>query len=46
MHLRELMAQDMLPGIHSIVWDSTDETGNNVSSGVYIYQLQAGKFTK
>ncbi|MFC1574097.1 SBBP repeat-containing protein, partial [Candidatus Latescibacterota bacterium] len=33
------------PGTHSVVWDGTDESGNRVSSGVYIYQLKAGKFT-
>ncbi len=34
------------PGIHSVVWDGIDETGNRVSSGIYIYRLQAGKFTR
>ncbi|MFC1539409.1 right-handed parallel beta-helix repeat-containing protein [Candidatus Latescibacterota bacterium] len=34
------------PGIHSVVWDGTDESGNNVSSGIYIYMLQAGEFRK
>lgn len=32
-------------GEHSVVWDGTDEMGRNVSSGVYIYQLQSGKTT-
>jgi len=34
------------PGIYSVVWHGTDTTGNIVSSGIYIYQLQAGDFTK
>jgi len=33
-------------GVHSALWDGTDETGNKVSSGIYIYRLQAGKFNK
>jgi Tol biopolymer transport system component len=34
------------PGVHSVVWDATDATGNRVSSGVYIYRLRAGEFTQ
>lgn len=31
-------------GYHSVRWDGRDLSGNSVSSGVYIYQLQAGTF--
>ncbi len=31
-------------GYHSVRWDGRDWSGNSVSSGVYIYQLQAGSF--
>jgi len=34
------------PGDHSFIWDGNDENGNNVSSGIYIYQLKAGEFTR
>jgi Tol biopolymer transport system component len=34
------------PGVHSVVWDGTDDSGNRVSSGVYIYQLKAGNFVQ
>ena len=30
-------------GINSIVWDTTNDHGQPVSAGIYIYQLQAGK---
>jgi hypothetical protein len=29
-------------GSHSVVWDSTDETGCSVGSGVYLYRLSSG----
>jgi hypothetical protein len=32
------------PGFHSATWDSRDRHGNRVSSGVYYYRLEAGKF--
>ncbi|CUT00365.1 FG-GAP repeat domain-containing protein [Candidatus Kryptobacter tengchongensis] len=31
-------------GKHKITWDGTDENGNKVASGVYIYKISAGKF--
>jgi outer membrane protein assembly factor BamB len=32
------------PGWHEVIWDGTDISGNVVSTGVYIYSLQAGDF--
>ncbi|MBL8008930.1 MAG: T9SS type A sorting domain-containing protein, partial [Ignavibacteria bacterium] len=31
-------------GYYDAVWDGKDDEGNQVSSGIYIYRLQAGKF--
>jgi hypothetical protein len=31
-------------GFHNILWDGKDMNGNYVTSGVYIYKIQAGKF--
>ncbi len=31
-------------GTKQITWDGKDNHGNTVSSGVYIYRLQAGKY--
>ena len=31
-------------GVNSIVWDATNDLGQPVSAGIYIYQLQAGGF--
>ncbi len=37
----KVLTNEKLPhGTYSIEWDNTDHTGNPVSPGVYIYQLQ------
>jgi hypothetical protein len=33
------------PGFHEIVWDGLDARGIQISSGIYIYRIQAGEFT-
>lgn len=34
----------LAPGIHQYVWNGRDSHNNRVSSGVYVYRLQAGKY--
>ncbi|MFC1693889.1 FlgD immunoglobulin-like domain containing protein [Candidatus Latescibacterota bacterium] len=41
--VRELVAENMQAGNHSIVWDGKDDIGGAVSSGVYISILKSGK---
>jgi peptidase C10-like protein/Spi protease inhibitor/flagellar hook capping protein FlgD len=31
-------------GIHTVIWNGTDDSGKTVSSGIYFYKLKAGKF--
>ena len=31
---------------YKIIWDSRNDHGNAVASGVYFYRLKAGKYTK
>jgi hypothetical protein len=33
-------------GYHAVRWDGKDERGNPVASGVYLYQLRAGRFSQ
>lgn len=33
-------------GSYTVEWDSRDERGNQVSSGIYLYRLTAGEFTE
>jgi parallel beta-helix repeat protein len=39
-----LVNSQIQAGYHSYRWDGKDSKGNAVSSGVYFYQLQTGKF--
>ncbi len=38
--------QEYSRGPHSVIWDATDKNGNPVTSGVYIYKLVFGNFSK
>ncbi|MCL4708612.1 T9SS type A sorting domain-containing protein, partial [bacterium] len=42
--VRKLVAGEMGPGRHNLVWDATDAHGQRVASGVYLYVLKAGEF--
>lgn len=45
--VRTLIYQGGLaPGIHEIIFDGFDNSGKSLSSGVYVYQMSAGEFTK
>jgi len=41
-----LVDNELNPGIYRIKWNGKDDFGKIVASGVYIYKLEAGKFTK
>ena len=42
--VRTLIVKQMATGYHTIKWDGRNDFGNNVTSGVYLYVIQAGEF--
>ncbi len=36
--------ENLSAGHHNVTWDATDQMGRTVSSGVYLYRLEAGSF--
>ncbi|MBD3290386.1 T9SS type A sorting domain-containing protein [candidate division KSB1 bacterium] len=42
--VRRLVSAEKTAGSHTAVWDGRDNQGNIVASGLYLYQIQAGKF--
>ena len=44
--IRTLVNGQYAVGYHSVRWDSKDNHGNLVPSGIYFYQLQAGGFSQ
>ena len=41
--VKSLINKELKSGSHSIVWNGTDENGNQVPSGVYFYKLNTGE---
>ncbi|MDP8231743.1 MAG: FlgD immunoglobulin-like domain containing protein [Candidatus Zophobacter franzmannii] len=37
--VKELLNDDMKQGTNTVVWDGTDDYGNNISSGVYFFRV-------
>ena len=42
--VRSLVNSKQSAGYHSVRWDSTNNFGESVSAGMYIYTIQAGDF--
>ncbi|MCB0277526.1 MAG: T9SS type A sorting domain-containing protein [Calditrichaeota bacterium] len=42
--VRELVNQPLAAGQYALHWDGTNDRGEAVSSGVYLYQLRSGSF--
>ena len=42
--VRTLVNGEKLPGNYQVVWEGKDQKGNEVSSGIYFYQLKAGNY--
>jgi len=44
--VRTLVNTTQDAGFKSVIWDATNEYGNPVSAGVYLYKIQAGEFVQ
>lgn len=44
--VKVLVNEALQPGVHTFYWDGRDSFGEAVSSGIYIYRLDAGKFSE
>jgi len=42
--VKTLVDEEMQSGPHQVIWDGKNENGNEVSSGIYFYQLKAGYY--
>jgi hypothetical protein len=42
--IRTLLSKEQKAGYYSTVWDGRNEAGQTVSSGLYLYRVQAGSF--
>ncbi len=43
--IKTLVSEDMKAGYHVAAWDGTNNAGQNVASGLYIYEMKAGSFS-
>jgi|ETNmetMinimDraft_8_1059916.scaffolds.fasta_scaffold00612_4 hypothetical protein len=44
--VRTLVNRDHDPGFYDVLWDGRNDRGEQISSGVYFYQINAGTFHK
>lgn len=44
--VRTLVNEQQSTGLISVRWDGRDDKGSDVSTGIYLYKLQAGEFTE
>ena len=42
--VKSLINQTQDAGFKSVIWDATNNEGNPVSAGIYLYQIQVGEF--
>ena len=43
--VKTLVNDQLDEGLHQVIWNGTNETNQQVSSGIYFYQLQTGKYS-
>ncbi|MFQ6093581.1 MAG: FlgD immunoglobulin-like domain containing protein, partial [bacterium] len=43
-HVRTLVNEEQEAGYYTVTWDGRNDRGNEVSSGIYFYRMEAGDF--
>ena len=43
--VKQLVNEQLYAGQHSVIWNGTDDSGNPVTSGIYLYKLKSGVYT-
>jgi flagellar hook assembly protein FlgD len=43
--VKTLVNEHMTAAAHTVTWNGNDDEGNAVTSGVYFYKMQSGKYT-
>jgi hypothetical protein len=43
--VKNLVDQNMQAGFHTVTWDGTNNSGSQVSTGVYFYSIKAGDYS-
>jgi len=44
--IKTLLNEVLPAGDHTVIWNGTDDNGKNVSSGVYLYKMKIGDYSK
>jgi len=44
--IKTLINKKLESGLHEVIWDGTDNSGNQISSGIYFYKLQNDNFNE
>ena len=44
--IKTLVSERLPAGYNSVTWNGTDESGKDVTSGIYLYELKSGDFTE
>jgi hypothetical protein len=44
-HISTIVDETKKPGEYMVEWDATDDSGEPVSTGIYVYRIQAGDFS-
>jgi len=42
--VRTILTHQQDPGYKSLIWDATNDYGQPVSAGLFLYQIQAGEY--